>query len=74
MAAREQEIQERLAALTPAEQERVLKYLRGLSGEPPRGVPGRELLRFAGIWTREEADEVRRVIEEECERVSPDGW
>ncbi len=74
MAAREKEIQERLAALTPAEQERVLGYIRQLSGEPPRGEPGRNLLRFAGIWTEEEADEISRAIEEGCEKVDPDGW
>ena len=41
---------------------------------PGAGVPGRDLLRFAGIWTAEEADEVRRAIEEECEKVDPDAW
>ena len=74
MAAREREIQERLAALTPAEQERVLGYIREISGEPLRGEPGRNLLRFAGIWTDEEAEEISRAIEEGCEKVDPDGW
>jgi len=64
MAARERELHERLASLTAAEQERVLGYIRRISGEPPRGEPGRNLLRFAGIWTEEEADEISRAIEE----------
>ena len=104
----DQELQERVAALTPAQREKVLDYIRELNGEGPRGmsgeewlrgtprispefaqelreaiaecrqvpsgVSGRDLLRFSGFWTAEEADEVRRVIEEECERVDPDGW
>jgi hypothetical protein len=74
MAPREKEIQERLAALTPEEQDRVLDYVRELSGEPRRGEPGRNLLRFAGIWTEEEADEISRAIEDGCEKVNPDGW
>jgi nucleotide-binding universal stress UspA family protein len=36
------------------------------------GTPGRDLLRFAGIWTDEEADEMTRVIEDAFERVEPD--
>ncbi|MBD0319126.1 MAG: hypothetical protein ICV87_02260 [Gemmatimonadetes bacterium] len=36
------------------------------------GTPVRELLRFVGIWTAEEADEMRRLIEDERERVDTD--
>lgn len=71
MAAREKEIQERMAALTPDEQERVLG---DTSGEPLRGEPGHNLLRFAGIWTDEEADQVSRAIEEGCETIDLDSW
>jgi hypothetical protein len=74
MAAREREIQERLAALSPAEQERVLGYIREVGGERPELKPGRDLLRFAGIWTEEEAEEISKAIEEGCEKVDPDGW
>ena len=27
---------------------------------------------FAGIWTSEEADEMKRIIEESCEQINPD--
>jgi len=74
MAAREKEIQERLAALTPDEQERVLGYIREISGKPRELKPGSDLLRFAGIWTEEEADEISKAIEEGCERVDLEGW
>jgi hypothetical protein len=106
MATPEREIQERIAALTPAQKRRVMDYLRdrsepacvkpgeewhrdlaGISDETafePRaelaadrrvtGTSGRDLLRFAGIWTNEEADEIKRLIEDAFERVEPDVW
>ncbi|HEX8213341.1 MAG TPA: hypothetical protein VF584_24415 [Longimicrobium sp.] len=74
MKTQEKEIHERLAALTPADQDRVLGYIRQISGEPLRGEPGHNLLRFAGIWTDEEADAVSRAIEEGCETVDLDSW
>jgi hypothetical protein len=40
----------------------------------PRGTPGRDLLKFAGILTPEEGAEMLRVIEEDCGRVNPDDW
>lgn len=27
---------------------------------------------FSGIWTKEEANEIERIIEEACETISPD--
>ena len=32
---------------------------------------GRDLLRFVGIWTTDEADEMRRLIEDERARADP---
>jgi hypothetical protein len=29
---------------------------------------------FSGIWTKEEADEMERIIEESCENIHPDDW
>lgn len=74
MAAREKKIQERLAGLTPAEQDRAPEDVRETSGEPLRGEPGHNLLQFAGIWTEEEADQVSRAIEEGCETIDLDSW
>jgi hypothetical protein len=74
MAARKKEIEERSPGLTPAEQERVPGNIRETRGEPLRGEPGRNLLRFAGIWTEEEAEEISRAIEEGCETIDLDSW
>ncbi|MBE8722295.1 hypothetical protein [Sphingobacterium pedocola] len=29
---------------------------------------------FSGIWSKEEADEIERAIEEACETINPDDW
>lgn len=38
---------------------------------PPKGVPGRDLLRFAGTLDPVSVREMREAIEEECEGVDP---
>lgn len=38
----------------------------------PRGVPGRDLLRFAGTIDAKSAREMEEAIEEGCERIDPD--
>ena len=29
---------------------------------------------FSGIWSKEEAEEIERIIEESCETINPDDW
>ena len=29
---------------------------------------------FAGIWSEEEAEEMKKIIEESCEQIDPDDW
>lgn len=29
---------------------------------------------FAGIWAKEEAEEIEKIIEESCEQINPDDW
>lgn len=29
---------------------------------------------FAGIWTEKEADEISKIIEDNCEQINPDDW
>lgn len=66
-----QEIVEELDKLTPELQLQVLTFVRKLRLSPAEGVPGKELLRFAGILTPEEAGLMERAIGEGCERVLP---
>jgi hypothetical protein len=55
-------------------QQRVLHFIQALALARPRGTPGKELLRFSGVISREDADLMKQAIEEECERIDPDGW
>lgn len=57
-----------------AERERVLNRIRAQRSVAPPGVPGRELLQFAGTIPEESLQQMEQVIEEECERVDYEGW
>jgi len=63
-----------LTKLPPAKQRAALAYVRQLSGERPKGVPGSVLLKFAGCISKESADAMEKAIEDGCEQVDPDGW
>jgi hypothetical protein len=68
------ELLKQLDQLPPAKQDEVLQFARSLAESQPRGVPGDQLLRFAGTMTHEEAQEFLKSIEEDCEKIEPDGW
>jgi hypothetical protein len=64
------ELLERMDKLTPTMQKRVVEYAQSLVESSPQGNSGAEFLKFAGIMTPEEAKEVLRAIEEDCELVN----
>ncbi len=37
-------------------------------------VGRRSFTSFAGMWTKEEADELEKTIAEGCEQIHPDEW
>ena len=37
-------------------------------------VGRRSFASFSGMWTKEEADELEKAIEEGCEQIHPDDW
>jgi len=45
-------------------QRRVVEFVRALALSQPKGIPGPDLLRFAGTLTPEDAAEMKRAIEE----------
>jgi hypothetical protein len=63
-----------LDGFTLEQQQKVLKIVRSMASRPPIGVPGSKLLHYAGTLSKEEADEMMRVIEEECERIDAAAW
>ncbi len=64
-----QEIVERLDKLTPGQQRQVLDFTLELSGESPKGISGKELLEFVGLFPPEDLEEIKRAIEEDCGQV-----
>lgn len=65
---------EQLKALPQELQWRVLEFTRALAVSTPRGVPGRQLLRFAGAISLDDVQLMREAIEQGCERVDADEW
>jgi len=53
---------------------RVLEFTRALARSTPRGVPGQELLRFAGAISPDDARLMREAIERGCEQVDANEW
>jgi hypothetical protein len=63
--------------LPPVDQARVIAFARTLadnSERPIRGVPGKELLKFAGCISHEDAMEMMAAIEEGCEQIDASTW
>jgi hypothetical protein len=60
--------------LAPPLQRKVVDFAHSLAEGRPRGTPGRDLLKFAGILNPEEAKEMMDAIQEGCERIDPNEW
>ena len=65
-----QEIVERLDKLTPVQQKQILNSVLSFLGEPIRGIPVTELLKFAGTISKEDAEIMKQTIEEGCGMAS----
>lgn len=65
-----QEIVERLDKLTPRQQKQILNSILSFLGEPIRGISGKELLKFAGTISKEDAKIMKQTIEEGCGMAS----
>jgi hypothetical protein len=69
-----QEILKHLDQLPVELQRWVLAFIQELAESRPKGVPGRELLRFAGMLSEDEAKVWMKAIEAGCERVDLNEW
>jgi len=65
---------EQLQALPYELQWRVLEFTHALAVSIPRGVPGRQLLGFAGAIPPDDLQLMRQAIEEGCEQVDANEW
>jgi len=66
-------VAEQLKALPYELQWRVLEFTRALAVSIPHGVPGQQLLQFAGAIPLDDLQLMRQVIEESCEQVDANG-
>ena len=55
-------------------QYRVLEFARTLLGSQIHGVPGKQLLNFAGVISPNDIQLMREAIEQGCEQVDIDEW
>jgi len=70
----EAELQRQLERLGPEQQREVIEFVQALAANHPKGVSGRELVRFAGTISRADLDIMTAEIEDACEQVNPNEW
>ncbi len=70
----EQEIITQLERLPLEKQQQVLHFVRALTIDKPLGVPGKDLLHFAGTIEPSDLQVMAQVIEEDCEQVNLNEW
>ncbi|HYL04798.1 MAG TPA: hypothetical protein VE075_02095 [Thermoanaerobaculia bacterium] len=73
-AAVKEQILNDLERLSPDMQVRAAQLVHGLVSAAPRGVAGRDLLRFAGAIDSESVREMEEAIEDGCERIDTEEW
>jgi len=69
-----QKIIEQINILPAEYQLKVLEFAIELSQSLPRGTPGKNLLQFANIITKKDAQNINNAITEECGRTNLDEW
>lgn len=70
----EKEILQQLVKLPLEQQRQVLDFARALTRKQRTGVPGHELLRFAGAIEPADLRLMAEAIEAGCEQINHDEW
>jgi len=65
---------EQLKVMPQDLQWRVLEFARAIADSPIQGVPGQQLLRFAGSIPPDDVKLMRQAIEQDCEQVDLNEW
>lgn len=68
------QIAKRLEKLPIKLQKKVLDFTEALVSSTQKGVKGKHLLKFSGMITEADADNMIQAIEENCEKVDVNGW
>jgi hypothetical protein len=69
-----EELLEHVSKLPCDKQRQVLEFAAASSQAAVRGMPASRLLKLAGTLPPEDAEEMLRATEEDCERIDPNGW
>lgn len=70
----EDKVLRKLKGLSYESQWRVLEFTCALAELSPKGIPGRDLVFFAGAIKSDDLMIMQKVIEEGCEKVDANGW
>lgn len=68
------ELAEELKRLNEVQQRKVLEFARTFKAQPLQGVPGKDLLKFAGLIEPEELKLMAQAIEEDCGKIDYESW
>lgn len=63
---------EQMLVLPDDMQRKVLAYLQDLRATLHRGIPGKQLVQFAGLIEAEDLEQMQQAIERDCEQVDND--
>ncbi len=69
-----EEIINQMGHLDYEHQKRVLDFARTLALTGHKGVPGKLLLSFGGIYSADDLREMTEAIEDHCEKVDQNEW
>ncbi|MBD2666534.1 hypothetical protein B6N60_00152 [Richelia sinica FACHB-800] len=69
-----EQIIEQLKIMLQDLQYQVLEFARNLTKSKIKGVPGKELLHFAGSIPKEDLQLMSEAIKQDCEKVDFDEW
>ena len=68
------QVMQQLETLPENLQRQVLEFVQALQMLARRGIPGKQLLQFAGAIPPGDLELMRQAIDEECEQVDLDEW
>ncbi len=68
------EAAEQMANLPYNLQERALKFIKELTSAKKSGVPGRSLLKYAGLIPPDDLKIMRGAIENDCRKIDINEW
>ena len=65
---------EQLQELPEYLQRRVLDFVQRLKSTSEQGIPGSQLLQFAGAISHEDLEAMQKAIDKECETIDVNEW